>query len=64
LLVGLPYSEIDLLHTQSGGTPYGASHYGGADNDLPITQEEKQLAIALGRRLAATTQQLASGRRT
>lgn len=64
LLVGLPYSEIALLHTQSGGTPYGASHYGGADNDLPISQEEKQLAIALGRRLAATAQQLASGRRT
>lgn len=62
LIVGLPYSEIALLHTQSGGTPYGASHYGGAENDRPISQEEKQLAIALGRRLAQTAQQLATGR--
>jgi NAD(P)H dehydrogenase (quinone) len=63
LIVGLPYSEITLLHTQSGGTPYGASHYGGAENDRPISPDEKQLAIALGRRLAETAQQLAAGRR-
>src|SRR5512143_1287880 len=63
LIVGLPYSEMALLHTQSGGTPYGASHYGGTQNDRPITHEEKQLAIALGRRLASTAQQLQTGRR-
>jgi len=62
LIVGLPYSEIALLHTQSGGTPYGASHFGGTQNDRPITLEEKQLAIALGRRLASTAQQLLAGR--
>ncbi len=63
LIVGLPYSEIALLHTQSGGTPYGASHFGGTQNDRPITHEEKQLAVALGRRLASTAQQLQTGRR-
>jgi len=63
LILGLPYSEIELLHTQSGGTPYGASHHGGVDNDRPITHEEKQLAIALGRRLAVTARQLEAGRR-
>ena len=63
LIVGLPYSETNLLHTRSGGTPYGASHYCGAENDLPITHEEKQLANALGRRLAETAKQLATGRR-
>ncbi len=63
LIVGLPYSEMALLHTQSGGTPYGASHYGGTQNDRPITHEEKQLALALGRRLASTAQQLQTGRR-
>lgn len=62
LIVGLPYSEIDLLHTQSGGTPYGASHYGGPQNDRPVTQEEKRLATALGRRLAQTTRQLEAGK--
>ncbi|HEY0635164.1 MAG TPA: NAD(P)H:quinone oxidoreductase [Gammaproteobacteria bacterium] len=64
LIVGLPYSELDLLHTQSGGTPYGASHYGGAQNERPVTQEEKRLAIALGRRLAETARRLAAGAKT
>lgn len=62
LIVGLPYSEIELLHTQSGGTPYGASHYGGAQNDRPLTQEEKLLATALGKRLAKTALELETGR--
>ncbi len=58
LIVGLPYSELDLLHTQDGGTPYGASHYGGAQNARPVSQEEKRLALALGRRLAETARRL------
>ncbi|MDH5784728.1 MAG: NAD(P)H:quinone oxidoreductase [Chromatiales bacterium] len=52
LITGLPYSETDLLHTTGGGTPYGASHYAGADNNLPISREEHRLCIALGKRLA------------
>ena len=52
VIVGLPYSETDLLHTQSGGSPYGASHHAGADNNNPISEEEKRLCIALGKRLA------------
>lgn len=58
LLVGLPYSESELSNTQSGGTPYGASHVAGANGDRPITNEEKKLAIALGKRLAETTKKL------
>ena len=54
LLLGLPYSEIDLLHTRSGGTPYGASHLAGTDSQLPLSDEEKKLCRALGRRLANT----------
>ncbi|HEY0719753.1 MAG TPA: NAD(P)H:quinone oxidoreductase [Gammaproteobacteria bacterium] len=61
LIVGLPYSELELLHTESGGTPYGASHYGGAQNDRPVSQEEKRLAVALGRRLAETARRLEAG---
>ena len=52
LLLGLPYSETDLLHTGSGGTPYGPSHLAGTDSKLPLTEEETRLCRALGRRLA------------
>ena len=49
---GLPYSESNLTSTQSGGTPYGASHVAGADNQQPISEEEAQLCQAMGKRVA------------
>ena len=52
LIVGLPYTEAELTLTRSGGTPYGASHIAGAASDQPLTDHEKKLCIALGRRLA------------
>lgn len=52
VMVGLPYSEPDLAKTSSGGTPYGASHYAGPNNDLPLSDEESRLSIALGKRVA------------
>lgn len=58
LIVGVPYSEPELTSTQSGGTPYGASHVGGAMDDKPITEDEKKLCIALGKRLAETALKL------
>ena len=58
LMVGLPYSEPALSSTQSGGTPYGASHVGGALDDKKITEDEKKLCIALGKRLAETALKL------
>ena len=60
IMVGLPYSEPSLSTTQSGGTPYGASHIGGAMDDKPITEDEKKLCIALGKRLAETALKLAA----
>jgi NAD(P)H dehydrogenase (quinone) len=59
LLVGLPYTEADLLSTRSGGTPYGVSHLAGPNADLPVTDEERRLCIALGRRLAEVALKLA-----
>jgi len=53
LLMGLPYTEGGLSSTRSGGTPYGASHFAGSRGQEPITADEKQLAMALGQRLAA-----------
>lgn len=60
VIVGLPYSEQELSTTQSGGTPYGASHVAGIANDQPITETEKKLCMALGRRLAQTALKLSA----
>ena len=58
LLLGLPYSEADLMNTASGGTPYGASHTAGLNESRPLTEEEKRLCRALGRRIAETAARL------
>jgi NAD(P)H dehydrogenase (quinone) len=58
LLLGLPYTEPDLLSTRSGGTPYGASHLAGRDNQIAVSDEEKRLCTALGRRVAETARAL------
>lgn len=58
LIVGIPYSEDALSRTATGGTPYGASHFAGIDNDKPLSVDEKNLCQALGTRLATITRQL------
>ena len=58
VIVGLPYSEPELSSTQSGGTPYGASHVGGAMDDKPISADEHKLCLALGKRLGQITLKL------
>ncbi|MCU7930416.1 MAG: NAD(P)H:quinone oxidoreductase [Candidatus Thiodiazotropha sp. (ex Codakia rugifera)] len=58
LLLGIPYSETALLHTSSGGTPYGASHLAGSDSKLPMTEEEKRICKTQGRRMAETALRL------
>lgn len=60
LIVGLPYSEPELATTQSGGTPYGASHVAGLANDRPIHDVEKRLCLSLGKRLALTALKLSA----
>jgi len=52
LIVGLPYTLAELNATRSGGTPYGPSHFAGVAGDLPVTEEERLLCIAQGKRLA------------
>ena len=52
VLTGIPYTEPDLMKTTSGGTPYGASHVSGAQNSQSLSEEEKRLCRALGKRLA------------
>jgi NAD(P)H dehydrogenase (quinone) len=60
LILGIPYSEPQLGTTKTGGTPYGASHIGGAMDDQAISADEKQLCLALGKRLAETALKLAA----
>lgn len=58
VITGLPYAEADLISTHSGGTPYGPSHISGSDSSRPLTEEEKRLCNALGKRLAQLAHKL------
>jgi len=57
-LVGLPYTEPGLTDTRSGGTPYGASHVAAVSGHGELSDSERQLARALGTRVAALAAQL------
>ena len=58
LVMGLPYTLPEMNATRTGGTPYGASHFAGIADDQPITDAERTLCIAQGRRLAEIALQL------
>ena len=60
LLLGIPFTEPALSTTASGGTPYGASHVAGTGGDNAISEHERELARALGRRLATAARKLAA----
>ena len=60
LIVGLPYTLAEVSHTASGGSPYGASHWAGPGDDKPLSDEERTLCIALGKRLAETAVKLST----
>jgi len=59
LIVGIPFTEQALNTTTTGGTPYGASHVSGVNRDRPISDDERTLARALGRRVAGVARRLA-----
>lgn len=59
LICGIPFSEPQLNATHSGGTPYGASHVAGMHNNTQLSEAEKVLAFAQGKRLAELTLRLA-----
>jgi NAD(P)H dehydrogenase (quinone) len=54
MLMGIPYSEPDLMSSSTGGSPYGVTHLAHADGRAPISSEEQHLAKAQGKRLAET----------
>ncbi|HEX7026279.1 MAG TPA: NAD(P)H:quinone oxidoreductase [Gammaproteobacteria bacterium] len=57
IIVGLPYTEPSLTTTRTGGTPYGASHVA-VNDDSTLSESEKELARALGKRVAAIADKL------
>lgn len=59
-LVGLPFSERGLTDTRSGGTPYGASHVAALSGHGELSDTERELARALGARVAALSRSLQS----
>ncbi len=59
VISGIPFSESALSHTQSGGTPYGASHVTGHDGSAALSADENELAFAQGKRLAELALKLA-----
>jgi NAD(P)H dehydrogenase (quinone) len=59
-LVGLPYSENGLNVTRSGGTPYGASHVAALSGHGELSDSERELARALGLRVASLADRLRS----
>jgi NAD(P)H dehydrogenase (quinone) len=62
LLVGLPYTEVSLSTTRSGGSPYGASHVAGVAGSAQLSDAESTLAQALGKRVASIAAALAAHR--
>ena len=58
LMVGLPFTENAINTTRTGGTPYGASHLAGKQDDQPVSEHERELARALGKRLADVARRL------
>ena len=58
VIVGIPFTEPGLSTTRGGGTPYGASHVAGGEDDPQLSDEEAALARALGRRVAEIARRL------
>jgi NAD(P)H dehydrogenase (quinone) len=57
-LIGIPYTETELMHTKGGGTPYGASHHAGFENSSQLSDDESALCRALGERLTKIASRL------
>jgi len=60
VIVGLPYTRLELFRTRSGGTPYGPSRLTDDLESHPLSEEERNLCLALGQRVAETASKLCS----
>jgi NAD(P)H dehydrogenase (quinone) len=60
LIVGLPYTETELFETKTGGSPYGATRLTDDLDATPLSEEERKLCLAIGKRVAITAKKLSS----
>jgi NAD(P)H dehydrogenase (quinone) len=60
LIVGLPYTQIELFRTRTGGSPYGASRLTDDLETHPVSEEERTLCLTLGERVAVAAEKLSS----
>ena len=60
LITGIPFTQAEINTTQTGGTPYGVSHWAGSKSDKPLSGDEVSLCAALGKRIAEITEKLQS----
>ena len=58
LIVGLPYTETALFETKTGGSPYGVTRLTDDLDDTPLSDDERTLCLAIGRRVASTAKKL------
>ncbi len=58
LIMGLPYTDTELMKTVTGGTPYGVSHVDGINNNKDLSNSERHLAFIQGQNLAKTALKL------
>lgn len=61
VIVGIPFTEPALSTTRTGGSPYGATHVAGGEDDPQLSDDEAVLARALGRRVADIARRLGAG---
>jgi NAD(P)H dehydrogenase (quinone) len=61
IFCGIPYTESSLLHTKTGGTPYGASHWAGNEGERALSEHESTLCQAQGKRIATLSLALLAG---
>ncbi|KAA1170832.1 NAD(P)H:quinone oxidoreductase [Marinobacter salinexigens] len=52
ILAGVPHSVPELVRTDKGGSPYGATTVTGFDGNRPVDENERAIARALGARVA------------
>lgn len=60
VVVGVPYSVMELMTTTTGGAPYGPSHVAGGTGEIPLDETEATVCRALGQRVAQIAEALKS----
>ena len=52
LVLGMPYTNTQLVNTTTGGSPYGVTHLESPMGNIKLSKEERELAFNQGVRIA------------